>query len=79
MDGLYWESWYNNRNLTQDELGYIYYENKLLGVARMRQLKVGVARGDLYLKYLRILEIELYQQRNSVWGSLYSRTAMQTF
>ena len=40
MDGLFWESWYNNENLTQDQLGYIFYENKLLGIARMRQLKV---------------------------------------
>jgi polycystin 2 len=40
MDGLYWETWYNDRNVSQDELGYIFYENKLLGVPRMRQLKV---------------------------------------
>ena len=40
MDGLYWEKWYNDRNVSTDELGYIFYENKLLGVPRMRQLKV---------------------------------------
>ncbi|XP_030835833.1 polycystic kidney disease protein 2 isoform X3 [Strongylocentrotus purpuratus] len=40
MDGLYWEKWYNNENVTDDELGYIFYENKLLGVPRIRQLKV---------------------------------------
>jgi len=40
MDGLYWETWYNDRNVSQDELGYIFYENKLLGVPRLRQLKV---------------------------------------
>jgi len=40
MDGLYWETWYNDRNVSQDELGYIFYENKLLGVPRIRQLKV---------------------------------------
>ncbi|XP_013419430.1 polycystin-2 isoform X1 [Lingula anatina] len=40
MDGLYWETWYNNRNVSQDELGFIFYENKLLGVPRIRQLKV---------------------------------------
>lgn len=40
LDGLYWETWYNNRNVSQDELGYIFYENKLLGVPRLRQLKV---------------------------------------
>ena len=38
MDGLYWETWYNSRNLTDDEKGYIYYESKLLGVPRLRQV-----------------------------------------
>jgi len=38
VDGLYWDKWYNNDNVT--EPGYIYYENKLLGVPRLRQLKV---------------------------------------
>ncbi|XP_064627409.1 polycystin-2-like isoform X2 [Lineus longissimus] len=40
MDGLYWEKWYNGKNVTNDELGYIFYENRLLGVPRIRQLKV---------------------------------------
>ncbi|CAH1795418.1 unnamed protein product [Owenia fusiformis] len=40
MDGLYWETWYNDRNVTDSELGYIFYENKLLGIPRLRQLKV---------------------------------------
>ena len=40
VDGLYWEKWYNDRNLTSNELGYIFYENKLLGVPRIRMLKV---------------------------------------
>jgi len=40
VDGLYWETWYNDRNVSDDELGYIFYENKLLGVPRIRQLKV---------------------------------------
>ena len=40
MDGLYWETWYNNKAIDKDDLGYIYYENKLLGVPRIRQLKV---------------------------------------
>lgn len=38
MDGLYWEQWYNNENASQP--GYIYFENKLLGVPRLRQLRV---------------------------------------
>ena len=40
VDGLYWETWYNERNVSEEELGYIFYENKLLGVPRLRQLKV---------------------------------------
>ena len=40
VDGLYWETWYNNRSVSDDELGYIFYENKLLGAPRIRQLKV---------------------------------------
>lgn len=38
IDALYWEKWYNEDPIVGD--GYIYYENKLLGLPRMRQLKV---------------------------------------
>lgn len=41
MDGLYWDKWYNNRtSALQDNHSHIYYENLLLGVAQIRQLKV---------------------------------------
>ncbi|XP_033734192.1 polycystic kidney disease 2-like 1 protein isoform X2 [Pecten maximus] len=41
LNGLYWEKWYNGEDITNpDDLGYIYYENKLLGIPRLRQLKV---------------------------------------
>lgn len=40
MEGLYQETHYNNDSLAPEEMGYIYYENKLLGVPRIRQLKV---------------------------------------
>lgn len=41
MNGLYWEKYYNGDNITdEDAKGYIFYENKLLGVPRIRQLKV---------------------------------------
>ena len=39
-DGLYWETWYNDEPVEAEDLGYIFYENKLLGVPRVRQLKV---------------------------------------
>lgn len=40
MENLYWEITPYGRNLTDEELGYIFYENKLQGVARLRQVKV---------------------------------------
>uniref|UniRef100_A0A1I8IF70 EF-hand domain-containing protein n=1 Tax=Macrostomum lignano TaxID=282301 RepID=A0A1I8IF70_9PLAT len=41
MDGLYWESWYNSDNFSDPkEKNFIYYDNKLLGVPRIRQLRV---------------------------------------
>jgi len=40
LSSLFWESWYNGRNLTTDEHGYIFYENKLQGLTRLRQVRV---------------------------------------
>ncbi|PAA56728.1 hypothetical protein BOX15_Mlig009305g2 [Macrostomum lignano] len=41
ISGLYWDTWYNNANVTDPrERNFIYYENKLLGVPRMRQVRV---------------------------------------
>ncbi|NXI48989.1 PK2L2 protein, partial [Chloroceryle aenea] len=41
LDGLYWNKWYNNKTLTLwSNYSYIHYENLLLGVAQIRQLKV---------------------------------------
>ncbi|XP_053317583.1 polycystin-2 isoform X2 [Spea bombifrons] len=39
LDGLYWDTWYNNRSIGENQ-SFIYYENMLLGVPRLRQLKV---------------------------------------
>ncbi|XP_048387001.2 polycystin-2 isoform X2 [Stegostoma tigrinum] len=39
LDGLYWDMWYNNETLAENR-SFIYYENLLLGVPRIRQLKV---------------------------------------
>ncbi|XP_048364710.1 polycystin-2 [Sphaerodactylus townsendi] len=39
LDGLYWEMWYNNKTMAENR-SLIYYENLLLGVPRIRQLKV---------------------------------------
>lgn len=39
-DGLYWEQYYNNANVSSDDMGYIYFENKVLGMPRIRQIRV---------------------------------------
>ncbi|MGH0140735.1 UNVERIFIED_CONTAM: hypothetical protein FKN15_072083 [Acipenser sinensis] len=40
LDGLYWSKWYNDKPLDLGPQSFIYYENMLLGVPRIRQLKV---------------------------------------
>ena len=40
LNGLYWTKWYNNQSLDSGSQSFIYYENMLLGVPRMRQVKV---------------------------------------
>ncbi|XP_069913500.1 polycystin-2-like protein 1 isoform X1 [Oryctolagus cuniculus] len=40
LDSLYWTKWYNNRSLGHGSHSFIYYENMLLGVPRLRQLRV---------------------------------------
>ncbi|XP_055142107.1 polycystin-2-like protein 2 isoform X1 [Symphalangus syndactylus] len=41
LEGLYWDSWYNNQQLYNlKNSSRIYYENILLGLPRVRQLKV---------------------------------------
>uniref|UniRef100_A0A8C7YPJ1 Polycystin-2 n=1 Tax=Oryzias sinensis TaxID=183150 RepID=A0A8C7YPJ1_9TELE len=39
LGGMYWEVWYNNQSLPGNQ-SFIYYENILLGVPRLRQVKV---------------------------------------
>uniref|UniRef100_A0A8C9VL55 Polycystin-2 n=1 Tax=Scleropages formosus TaxID=113540 RepID=A0A8C9VL55_SCLFO len=40
LNGLYWEVWYNNKTIAENQ-SFIYYENLLLGVPRLRQARVG--------------------------------------
>ncbi|XP_067465669.1 polycystin-2-like protein 1 [Thunnus thynnus] len=40
LNGLYWTKWYNNQSLNSGDQSFIYYENMLLGVPRMRQIKI---------------------------------------
>ncbi|TSK22501.1 Polycystin-2 [Bagarius yarrelli] len=39
LNGMYWEVWYNNKSMRENQ-SLIYYENLLLGVPRLRQVKV---------------------------------------
>ncbi|XP_054875893.1 polycystin-2 [Poeciliopsis prolifica] len=39
LDGMYWDVWYNNNSLPENQ-SFIFYENLLLGVPRLRQVKV---------------------------------------
>ncbi|XP_067161163.1 polycystin-2-like protein 2 [Apteryx mantelli] len=49
LDGLYWDKWYNNMTLIiQKNSSHIYYENLLLGVAQIRQLKVRNGTCSIY-------------------------------
>lgn len=41
LEGLYWDAWYTNKTLYNlKNSSRIYYENILLGVPRVRQLRV---------------------------------------
>lgn len=40
LDAMYWETWYNNDNMSSEFIGLIYHENKMLGLPRLRQVRV---------------------------------------
>ena len=40
LNGLFASQWYNGENLTLDQYGYVLFENKILGLPRVRQLRV---------------------------------------
>nr|AKN21730.1 PKD2-4 [Schmidtea mediterranea] len=40
LNGLYWTTWYNNINFTSDQINFLYYENRLIGLPRLRQVRV---------------------------------------
>ncbi|KAM9373275.1 polycystin-2-like protein 2 [Phaethornis superciliosus] len=57
LDGLYWDEWYNNKILTsENKTRHIYYENLLLGVAQIRQLKVRSNTCSIHLYFQNVLE-----------------------
>ncbi len=36
LDALHMEKWYDGSEVTDKELNFVYYENKLLGLPRLR-------------------------------------------
>nr|XP_048716663.1 polycystic kidney disease 2-like 2 protein [Caretta caretta] len=62
LDGLYWDTWYNNNTLTSHRnSSHVYYENLLLGVAQIRQLKVRNNTCAIY-PYFRTFLKECYHE-----------------
>ncbi|ELK03057.1 Polycystic kidney disease 2-like 2 protein [Pteropus alecto] len=65
LEGLYWDSWYNNNKLYNlKNSSRIYYENILLGVPRVRQLKVRNNTCQVYSSF-RSLMSECYAKYTS--------------
>uniref|UniRef100_A0A8D0HCN8 Polycystin 2 like 2, transient receptor potential cation channel n=1 Tax=Sphenodon punctatus TaxID=8508 RepID=A0A8D0HCN8_SPHPU len=65
LDGLYWDTWYNNKKLpVYKNSSHIYYENLLLGVAQIRQLKVRNNTCSVY-PYFRIFLKDCYHEYRS--------------
>ncbi|XP_075297697.1 polycystin-2-like protein 2 [Opisthocomus hoazin] len=57
LDGLYWDKWHNNTTLAlQHNSSHIYYENLLLGVPQIRQLKVRNNTCSIYPYFHTLLE-----------------------
>lgn len=40
MNALYWDKYYNDKPVQEKHKGYIYFENKMLGTPRVRQVRV---------------------------------------
>ncbi|XP_055284717.1 polycystic kidney disease 2-like 2 protein [Moschus berezovskii] len=65
LDGLYWDSWYNKEKLYHlKNSSRIYYENILLGLPRVRQLKVRNGTCEVH-SFFRSLMDECYDKYTS--------------
>jgi hypothetical protein len=40
LNGLHFETWYDLTNTTENNIGYIFYQNKILGLPRILQLRI---------------------------------------
>ncbi|XP_061473220.1 polycystin-2-like protein 2 isoform X2 [Rhineura floridana] len=58
LDGLYWDTWYNdNSTSTHRNSSHIYYENLLLGVPRIRQLKIRNNTCSIYPSFRSFMKV----------------------
>ncbi|KAM5298205.1 polycystin-2-like protein 2 [Ctenodactylus gundi] len=65
LEGLYWDSWYSNQKLDNlKNSSHIYYENILIGVPRIRQLKVRNNTCKVYSPFQSLIR-ECYGKYNS--------------
>ncbi|KAF5913416.1 hypothetical protein HPG69_017034 [Diceros bicornis minor] len=65
LEGLYWDSWYNNQKLYNlKNSNRIYYENILLGVPQVRQLKVRNNTCKVYSSFQSLMS-ECYEKYTS--------------
>ncbi|XP_077767922.1 polycystin-2-like protein 2 isoform X5 [Canis aureus] len=65
LEGLYWDSWYTNKTLYDlKNSSRIYYENILLGVPRVRQLKVRNNTCKIYSSFQSLMN-ECYDKYTS--------------
>jgi len=55
LNGLFDQRWYNGENLTASQYGYILFENKILGLPRLRQLRVKNDSCTVYSKFQSII------------------------
>ncbi len=83
LDSLYWTKWYNDEPLPNGNQSFIYYENMLLGVPRIRQLKVKNNSCKVHKDFQQEIEecFDVYSDKkedDSVFGQI-NGTAWETF
>ena len=52
LNGLYDQKWYNGEPLASDQYGYVLFENKILGLPRLRQLRVKEIKKKFFLNFI---------------------------
>ncbi|KAA0190384.1 Polycystic kidney disease 2 1 (Predicted) [Fasciolopsis buskii] len=57
IQGLYWDTWYNQLNASFSETQFIGFDNKLLGVPRLRQLRANMADCKVPKKMMQLTSV----------------------